>query len=145
MARLSGAGYRLVVACNQPDLGRRNFSIEALNALHHRLQHELLEAGGSLDAVFFCSCHPKEECDCLMPNPGMLLDIGSRLRIPLEAVPVIAASPAAVQAARAAGARPMLIDHAEEGTRAGRTRDRVERYANLDAAVESLLAQTESA
>lgn len=145
LARLSGAGFRLVVVCNQPDLGRKNFSIETLNALHHRLQHEMLEAGGSLDAVFFCSCHPSEACDCLMPNPGMLLEIGSRLRISLDGVPVIAGSPTTVQAARAAGARPIQVAPGEQAAQTRASNEPVERYPDLGAAVDGLLAEIASA
>jgi D-glycero-D-manno-heptose 1,7-bisphosphate phosphatase len=105
------------------------------------LQHELLEAGGSLDAVFFCSCHPREECDCLMPNPGMLLDIGARLRISLEDVAFICGSDAAVQAARAAGARPILVDAATDAAHEPSHAHDLERYADLDSAVASLLAE----
>lgn len=142
LARLSGAGIRLVVVCNQVELGRKRLSIESLNTVHHRMQHALLEAGGSFDAVFFCSCQPREECDCQMPNPGMLLDIATRLRVALTDVAFIAGSEAAVQAAEAAGARPILVGSAA-GTAAAATRAHdVERYPDLDSAVDSLLAET---
>jgi len=144
LSRLNGAGFRLVVTCNTPDLQRRNFSIENLNALHHRLQHALMEAGGSLDAVFFCSCLPKHECDCLMPNPGMLLDIAARLRVPLEDVAVIGGSEAAVDAARAAGARPILVDPAPGTTQSPSDGDDLARYPSMDAAVDDLLADRAS-
>ena len=78
-----------MVASNQPGLRKRSPNIEDLNLIHHRMQRELLEAGGGVDAVFFCACQPRDRCDCLMPNPGMLLEIASRLRISLEGVPVI--------------------------------------------------------
>lgn len=142
LARLSGAGFRLVVVCNQPDLGRKRLGIESLNALHHRMQHALLEAGGSFDAVFFCSCQPREECDCQMPNPGMLLDIATRLRVALTDVALIAGSEAAVQAAEAAGARPMLIDSAAKAAAAASRKHDVERYPDLDSAIDSLLTET---
>ena len=146
LARLSGAGFRLVVAGNPLRARSRTFSIESLCALHHRLQHELLEAGGSVDAVFFCDCGPKEKCDCRMPKPGMLLDIATRLRISLVDVPVLAGSAAAVEAARAAGARPMRVDTRVdtqgERPRKPRRRGDVERYPDLAAAVDDLLAET---
>jgi D-glycero-D-manno-heptose 1,7-bisphosphate phosphatase len=45
IARLSGAGYRVVVASNQPGLRRKILNIETLNSIHHKMQQELLEAG----------------------------------------------------------------------------------------------------
>ena len=143
LARLSGAGYRVVIASNQPSLRRKALNIETLNSIHHRMQHELLEAGGGVDAVFFCPCLPKDKCACMMPNPGMLLEIASRLRTSLDKVPVIGSTMGAVEAARAAGARAIFVR-----TGAGGDKDIVtaradfESYDNLAAAVDSLLADT---
>ena len=149
LARLSGAGYRLVVAGNPLGAHGRGFNIETLCALHHRLQHDLLEAGGSLDAVFFCDCPPRKDCDCLMPNPGMLLDIGARLRMSLEDVPVLAGSPSAVEAAQAAGARPILVEAGAPARGNPRRNPRrggvAGRYPDLAAAVDDLIDETASA
>lgn len=136
LARLYGAGYRLVVASNQPGLRRKNISIEALNGIHHRMQRELLDIGGGIDAVFFCSCLPKDACDCMMPNPGMLLEIAERLRIPLDGVPVIGSRIATVDAALAAGARPILV---ATGRDLADPRDEFEHYPDLATAVDVLL------
>ena len=98
------------------------------------MQHELLEAGGGVDAVFFCACLPKDACECMMPRPGMLLEIASRLRTSIEKVPVIGSTMETIEAARAAGARPIFV-----GTEPGAD---LESYDNLAAAVDSLLAET---
>jgi D-glycero-D-manno-heptose 1,7-bisphosphate phosphatase len=135
-----------VAVCNQPGLRRKTFDIEALISVHHRMQHELHEAGGGLDAVFFCSCPPKEECDCMMPNPGMLLEIAERLRTSLEGVPVIGYSMATIEAARAAGARPIYV-RAGAGNNAeiGESSEEFECYDDLAAAVDNLLTETAQA
>lgn len=138
LARLSGEGYRMVVASNQPGLRRRSPNIEELNLIHHRMQRELLEAGGSVDAVFFCACLPRDECECMMPKPGMLLEIAARLRVSLEGVPVIGATAAAMEAARAAGARPIFVRTGVEDPGPG---DDVESFEDLAAAVDALLAE----
>ena len=142
LARLSAAGFRIVVASNQPGLRRRVFNIETLNAIHHRMQRELLDAGGGVDAVFFCSCLPKEACDCMMPSPGMLLEIATRLRISLEGVPVIGSSMPAMDAALAAGARPILVSADEPHAQA---HEDIERFGDLAAAVERLLEESAGA
>ena len=142
LARLNGAGYRVVIASNQPGLRRKAFTIETLNGIHHRMQHELLEAGGGVDAVFFCPCLPKDKCACMMPNPGMLLEIASRLRVSLEQVPVIGSTMAAVEAAQAAGARAIFVRTGAGDEDATQSRGDFERYDTLAAAVDSLLAET---
>ena len=143
IARFSGAGYRVVVVSNQPGLRRKILDIETLNSIHHKMQRELLEAGGGVDAVFFCACLPKDKCECMMPSPGMLLEIASRLRVPLAAVPVIGSTMATIEAARAAGARAIFVrTGAIDDKSVAETRASFESYDNLAAAVDSLLAKT---
>ena len=144
IARFNSAGYRIVVVSNQPGLRRKTFNIETLNSIHHKMQHELLEAGGGVDAVFFCTCLPKDECECMMPSPGMLLEIASRLRISLDTVPVIGSAMATIEAARAAGARPIFVrTGAGDDNNIAETCKDLESHDNLAAAVDSLLAETE--
>ena len=109
IARLNRAGFRVVVATNQSGLARKLFDIETLNRIHETMQRQLAEVGGHVDAIFICPCHPKDNCDCFKPNPGMLLDISERLRTPLDKVPFIGDKLIDIQAARAAGARPFLV------------------------------------
>ncbi len=143
IARLNGAGYRVVVASNQPGLRRKIINIETLNSIHHEMQHELLEAGGGVDAVFFCSCLPKDKCECMMPSPGMLLEIATRLRTSLSTVPVIGSSMATIEAARAAGERAIFLrSGADDDKSVAGTREDIESFDNLAAAVDSLLAES---
>lgn len=143
IARLNGAGYRVVVASNQPGLRRKTFNIETLNSIHHKMQHELLEAGGGVDAVFFCACLPKDNCECMMPSPGMLLEIAVRLRVSLGTVPVIGSTMATIEAARAAGARPIFVrTGGDDGSSVAELREDLEIYDNLAAAVDKLLAES---
>jgi D-glycero-D-manno-heptose 1,7-bisphosphate phosphatase len=142
IARLNGAGYRVVVASNQPGLRRKILDIETLNSIHHKMQQELLEAGGGVDAVFFCSCLPKDKCECMMPSPGMLLEIAARLRMSLGTVPVIGNTMATIEAARAAGARAIFVrTGADDDKSVAETCEDLESYDNLAAAVDSLLAE----
>lgn len=138
LARLQGAGYRLVVACNEPALRSKGFDIEDLISIHHRMQHDLLDAGGGLDAVFFCGCPPKDDCECMMPKPGLLLEIAERLRTSLQGVPVIGASMATIEAARAAGARPIYVRTGAEKVDSEKD---LECYDDLASAVDGLLAE----
>lgn len=144
LARLCGAGYRLVIAANQSGPRRKTFNIEAQISLHHRIQQDLLEAGSAADAVFFCACPPEENCDCQMPNPGMLREIAARLRVSLEGVPVIGSSMAVIDAARSGGARPIFV---RSGARAeikhAESRGDVECYDDLAAAIDALLDESD--
>ncbi len=109
IAQLNRAGYRVIIATNQPGLGRQLFDIEALNRIHEKMHHHLSDVGGNVEAIFFCPHRPGDKCRCRKPRPGLLLEIGQRLHIPLEEVPVVGDSQPDIEAARAAGARPVLV------------------------------------
>lgn len=109
IARLSQAGWRVVVATNQSGLARGLFSMETLNAIHARMRTELTQLGGHIDAIFVCPHGPDEGCNCRKPKPGMYLDIGRRYDTPLQDVPVVGDSLRDLQAAAAAGCNPWLV------------------------------------
>ena len=142
IARLSRAGYRVVVATNQPGIRRRYFTFEDLNRIHERMHRRLAEYGGTIDAVFICLCLPKHDCECFSPRPSMLHEIAERLHVSLDGVPCIGETPETLQAALAAGARPILVR-----TGKGRATARgdicpegIEVHDDLASAVDTLLA-----
>ena len=109
VARLHRAGWRVVVATNQSGVARGLFDLDTLMRIHEKMYRSVRDAGGQIDAVFFCPHAPADNCRCRKPRPGLLLDIASRLRIDLTGVPLIGDSIRDLQAARAAGARPLLV------------------------------------
>jgi D-glycero-D-manno-heptose 1,7-bisphosphate phosphatase len=109
IARLTQAGFRVVVATNQSGLARGLFDMAKLNAMHNKMHKAVNQLGGRIDAVFFCAHAQDARCACRKPQPGMLLEIAERYGIALATVPVIGDSLRDLQAASAAGARPMLV------------------------------------
>ncbi|MEN8107339.1 MAG: D-glycero-beta-D-manno-heptose 1,7-bisphosphate 7-phosphatase [Pseudomonadota bacterium] len=109
IARLHRAGWRVVVATNQSGVARGLFDLDTLMRIHEKMHRAVKDAGGQIDAVFFCPHGPDEGCDCRKPKPGLYLDIARRLRKNLKGVPAIGDSLRDLQAARAAGARPILV------------------------------------
>ena len=108
IARLHQAGYRVVIATNQSGIGRGLFDLETLNLIHRKMFRMVQESGGSIDAVFFCP--DVDEANLYRkPNPGMLLEIGRRLKRGLQGVPVVGDSVRDIRAARAASAWPLLV------------------------------------
>lgn len=108
IARLSHAGYRVVVATNQSGIGRGLFDLEMLNRIHKKMHRMAQEAGGLIDTVFFCP-DVDEANPYRKPNPGMLLEIGRRLKTSLQGVPIVGDSVRDIRAARAANAWPLLV------------------------------------
>jgi D-glycero-D-manno-heptose 1,7-bisphosphate phosphatase len=109
IARLTQAGYRVVVATNQPGIATGLFDLETLHAMQRKMDKLLAPLGGSVDAVFFCPHGPADACDCRKPKPGLFLDIARRYQTRLQGVPAVGRTPADLEAARAAGARPVLV------------------------------------
>lgn len=109
IARLTQADWNVVVATNQSGLARGLFDFATLNAIHRTLHAAVLQAGGRINAIFFCPHAADSDCECRKPKPGMIKEIGRRMNVDLAAVPVVGDSLRDLQAAAAAGARPMLV------------------------------------
>jgi D-glycero-D-manno-heptose 1,7-bisphosphate phosphatase len=109
IARMTQAGYRLVVATNQSGIARGLFDVATLNAIHDAMHRAVAQAGGRIEAVFFCPHAADADCACRKPKPGMLLEIGRRFNVALEEAVMVGDALRDLQAAAAAGARPVLV------------------------------------
>lgn len=109
IARLTKAGYTIVVATNQSGLGRGFFDIMTLNAIHQKMQNAVKAAGGQIEAIFFCPHTASDNCDCRKPRQGMSSTISERFDTPLEDVPSVGDSLRDLQAAFLAGCTPILV------------------------------------
>ena len=109
IARLCQAGYRVCIASNQSGLGRKLFDYDAFAAMNLHLQKLLAGLGGRIEAIAFAPEHPDVATHMRKPNPGMLNDFARRLGCTLEGVWLIGDSEADLIAARAAGAKPVLV------------------------------------
>jgi D-glycero-D-manno-heptose 1,7-bisphosphate phosphatase len=142
IASLTQAGFRVVVATNQSGLGRGLFDMATLNAMHNKMHKAVNQLGGRIDAVFFCPHAQDAGCACRKPQPGMLLEIAARFNLALADVPVIGDSLRDLQAASAAGARPILVltGKGKRTVKAGGLPDGTEIHDNLAAAAMALTA-----
>jgi D-glycero-D-manno-heptose 1,7-bisphosphate phosphatase len=109
IARFTQAGFHVAVATNQSGVGRGLFNMATLNAMHDKMHKAAGQLGGRIDAVFFCPHAQDAGCACRKPMPGMLQEIAERFNVSLDDVPVIGDSLRDLQAAQAAGARPILV------------------------------------
>lgn len=109
IARLTQAGWHVVVASNQSGLGRGLFDMAALNAMHAKMHKMLAAQGGRIDAVFYCPHAPEHACDCRKPQPGLLRQIGERHGVDLHGVCAVGDSARDMTAAVAAGCEPHLV------------------------------------
>ncbi|MBV6273551.1 D-glycero-beta-D-manno-heptose 1,7-bisphosphate 7-phosphatase [Alcaligenaceae bacterium CGII-47] len=109
IARLSHAGWRIVIASNQSGIGRGLFTMDTLSTIHTKMRRELAQAGGVIEAIFICPHRPDDGCACRKPANGMFSDIARRLDIPLIGVPAVGDSLRDLQAASQSGCVPWLV------------------------------------
>ncbi len=109
IARLNQWGYRVVVCTNQSGIGRGLFGMDTLNAIHEKMIKTVAQAGGAIDAVFFCPHTDADDCACRKPKPGMLKEVAERYNVDLASVPAVGDSLRDLQSAVAVGARPILV------------------------------------
>ncbi|KAF7598814.1 MAG: D-glycero-beta-D-manno-heptose-1,7-bisphosphate 7-phosphatase [Candidatus Dactylopiibacterium carminicum] len=109
IARLTEAGYRIIVATNQSGVGRGLFDMDTLNAIHDKMLKAVSAVGGRIDAIFFCP-HPAEStCECRKPKSGMFREIAERFNVDLTGVPTVGDSLRDLQAGIAVGCVPYLV------------------------------------
>jgi D-glycero-D-manno-heptose 1,7-bisphosphate phosphatase len=141
IARLTQAGYQVVVATNQSGVGRGLFEMATLNTIHHKMHRAAGQAGGRIDAVFFCPHAPDAGCGCRKPRAGLLDEIGRRFNMSLKDIPCIGDSQHDLEAAAAGGAQPVLVltGNGEKTRRAGKLPPGTLVHKNLAEAVKSLV------
>ncbi len=144
IARLCQSGYRVVVASNQSGVGRGLFDMATLNAIHAKMHKLVNQAGGRIDAVFFCPHAADSKCNCRKPKPGLFQEIALRTHRDLRGVPAIGDSLRDLQAAQAVGARPMLVKTGKglKTLAAGQMPEGTPVYENLAEAVQAILAES---
>lgn len=143
VARLTRAGWRVVLATNQPGLGRGLFDVATLNAIHARLHKQLAALGGRLDAIFYCPHTIDDACNCRKPAPGLLEQICERYRLDPRTVPVVGSCAAHLQAGAVLGAPLHLVGNGDctASNRSLTLPAGTQRHIDLAAAVDHLLAQ----
>jgi len=143
IAKLSEAGFTLGIATNQSGVGRGLFSIDTLWVIHQKMLAQILDAGGYVTRIFFCLHTPDDNCDCRKPKPGLLYQAAELFACGFNNMVVIGDSERDLQAARAVGARAILV-RTGNGTateKALAEDDELEVYDDLAAAVNALVAE----
>ena len=109
IAALTKAGFTLAIASNQSGIARGLFDQAALDAMHAKMLGLVHEAGGHISRIVFCPHGPNEGCDCRKPRPGLLEQLAKHFDTSLAGVPVVGDALRDLEAAAAAGARPVLV------------------------------------
>ncbi len=109
IARLTHAGYRVVIAANQSGIGRGLLDMATYNAINDKMYKAVNHAGGRIDAIFFCPHASVDKCNCRKPATGLFDEIMQRYGVNLKNVMAVGDSLKDLQAAAAVGAIPALV------------------------------------
>lgn len=113
-AQLAASGYVLVVATNQPDVGRGTQSQAVVEAMHAQLLH-LVPAISHIEACYApgssYSSAPTPPDPRRKPEPGMLLDAARTLGLDLARSWMIGDRWRDIDCGKRAGVRTIFIDY----------------------------------
>jgi D-glycero-D-manno-heptose 1,7-bisphosphate phosphatase len=140
IARFTQAGWRVVVATNQSGVGRGILDMATLNAIHAKMHRAVNQAGGRIEAVFYCPDTDESHSPCRKPNPGMFHAIAERLNVALDRAPCVGDSLRDLQAAAAVGGQPILVltGKGRKTRAAGNLPEGTEVYPDLAAVAQAL-------
>ncbi len=109
-------GYLVAVVTNQSGVARGYYTEEDVQNLHKYLEKKSKEAGGNIDAFYYCPHHPekgigeyKKDCDCRKPGPGMFLKAQKELGIDFDRSLVVGDKLSDVKAGENLGMRGILV------------------------------------
>ncbi|MEN3539084.1 HAD family hydrolase [Microbispora sp. ZYX-F-249] len=105
LARLRAEGIPVGIVTNQSGVAKGLIAPEALRAVNDRVESLL----GPFDVWEICPHDDGDRCDCRKPAPGLVLRAARRLGVAPEDCVVIGDIGRDVEAARAAGARGVLV------------------------------------
>jgi histidinol-phosphate phosphatase family protein len=131
--RVRAAGVATGIVSNQSGVARGLVSDAQVRAVMDRVDAQL----GPFGAVEWCPHGPADGCECRKPRPGLVLRAAGRLGVAPSECAVIGDIGADVEAARAAGARGILVPTPR--TLPEEIADATEVASDLGAAVDLLL------
>jgi D-glycero-D-manno-heptose 1,7-bisphosphate phosphatase len=97
------------VVSNQAGIARGAMTEEDLHEIHRAMAREIEQAGGHVDAIYFCPHDWDEGCDCRKPKPGMLFQAQRDFNLDLTRTWFVGDDERDGQAADAAGCLSALV------------------------------------
>lgn len=110
VTQLTRAGWRVIVISNQAGVARGSMTPDQLAAVNARMERDVREAGGKIDAIYMCTHDWDEGCACRKPAPGMLFQAQRDFSLDLTRTPFVGDDERDGQAASAAGAPFFMVD-----------------------------------
>ncbi|NIM06959.1 MAG: D-glycero-beta-D-manno-heptose 1,7-bisphosphate 7-phosphatase [Armatimonadetes bacterium] len=109
VARLTTAGWRVVITTNQAAIGKGLMGDRELARIHEHMLTEIEKMGGRISAIYHCPHRPDENCPCRKPKPGLLERAAREMGLHLPACYLVGDRMRDIQAGAAVGCTTLLI------------------------------------
>ncbi|MEP1743287.1 MAG: D-glycero-beta-D-manno-heptose 1,7-bisphosphate 7-phosphatase [Kangiellaceae bacterium] len=142
IAKLNRAGYWVAIATNQSGIARGYFDPMTLALMHKKMELELAQMGGHIDAIEYCPDHPENPTHCRKPNPGMLEKLLEQFSVEAAETWFVGDSSSDLECAINAHCKPALVltGKGQKTLSRGNLPEQVSCFKDLDEFVEKLLA-----
>jgi D-glycero-D-manno-heptose 1,7-bisphosphate phosphatase len=147
IARLNGAGLRVLVVSNQRGIALGLYTAADVLDIHADFERELTGQQAYVDAFYFCP-HDKAQCDCRKPLPGLFHQaLADFPGITAETSAIVGDSWSDIEFGRRLGMLTIFIEgdpeHRKPGAEAARDSADLH-FESLPEAVDALLARIAS-
>ena len=109
LKQLASLGLPMIVISNQAAVGKGLLDTAGLEGITSKMYQELAHDGTFLTAAYYCPHRPDENSPCRKPKPALLQAAATDLNIDLTRSVFIGDSDTDVEAAHAAGCKPVLF------------------------------------
>lgn len=118
---LHASGFRIIVVSNEPGIAHGRYTERSLNRVESELSELLDAAGAPLAHFYYCPHHPAGsetlyafDCDCRMPQCGLLLQAAAAMKLELGACWLIGDTLDEIESGHMARCRAVLVDDGQE-------------------------------
>lgn len=101
---LRGAGFRIIVVTNQPDVATGLLPRETVEAIHARMR-----ASFPIDDIKVCYHTDEDDCPCRKPKPGLLVEAARQWSLDLARSVMVGDRWRDIEAGKAAGCKTVLV------------------------------------
>lgn len=109
LKRLSKTDYMLIITTNQSGIGRGYYTEKDLQKLHQWMLGKLKKEKIRIDKIYYCPHHPKDNCSCRKPKPGMIEKAVKDLGIDLSKSWLVGDSERDIQVGREMNLKTILL------------------------------------
>lgn len=114
IARLTAKKVRIFVISNQAGVGKGIYSQQRLDELTAHMLCKIIQSGGRIQKVYYCTHRPEEKCGCRKPMAGMIELARRQYRLGKAQSFFVGDTIRDVQTARAAGCTAILVFSGKE-------------------------------